>query len=206
MHTHSDNSCEPISDPLRKQIHAEIASIAPLDTLESQQRSAALAWVRSGQPLWRIAKPATPPIHLVSYFAVIDAQAKKILLVDHKNAQLWLPAGGHVEAGEHPRATVERELLEELGFQATHAIGPPLMITASETVGLTAGHTDVSLWYLVHCAQGQSITYDEQEFNGVKWFDFSALPYQRSDPHLARFLAKLLALLTTSVQKPATSV
>jgi 8-oxo-dGTP pyrophosphatase MutT (NUDIX family) len=174
---------------MRQKIYSEIESIVPLDALETAHRLDAMAWVASGAELCRLAKPATPAKHLVSYFAVIHAQS--ILLVDHKNAQLWLPSGGHVESGEYPRETVTRELFEELGFEAAHAIGPPVMITSSETVGLTSGHTDVSLWYLVHVGRDQTIKYDEAEFNGVRWFDFSEIPYERSDPHMRRFIEKL---------------
>jgi hypothetical protein len=105
----------------RHRIRDEIASIKPLDPLEVAHQADALAWVDSGAELTRLIKPATPPKHLVSYFAV--ANAASILLVDHKNAQLWLPTGGHVEPGEHPRETVSRELAEELGFLAAHEIG-----------------------------------------------------------------------------------
>ncbi len=173
----------------RSHVRAEIASITPLDPLEAQHRAEALAWVDSGSELIRLAKPATPPKHLVSYFAVVDGP--HILLVDHKNAQLWLPAGGHVEPGEHPRKTVTRELREELGFSAGHDIGPPLMITCTDTVGLTAGHTDVSLWYVVHASQAQTINFDADEFNCVKWFAFAEIPFARSDPHMARFVKKM---------------
>lgn len=173
----------------RQHIRLEIASIAPLDPLEAQHRADALAWVDSGVELLRQAKPATPPKHLVSYFAVVDGP--HILLVDHKNAQLWLPAGGHVEPDEHPRATVTRELQEELGFSAEHDIGPPLMITCTDTVGLTAGHTDVSLWYVVHTSQAQQICFDAKEFNAVRWFAFPDIPVARSDPHMSRFVKKL---------------
>jgi 8-oxo-dGTP pyrophosphatase MutT (NUDIX family) len=114
---------------MRQKIYSEIESIVPLDALEAAHRVDAMAWVGSGAELCRLAKPATPAKHLVSYFAVIHAQS--ILLVDHKNAQLWLPSGGHVESGEHPRKTVTRELLEELGFETPHTIGPPVMITSS---------------------------------------------------------------------------
>jgi 8-oxo-dGTP pyrophosphatase MutT (NUDIX family) len=176
---------------MRQKIYSEIESIVPIDALEATHRADALSWVMSGAELCRLAKPATPPRHLVSYFAVIHGQS--ILLVDHKNAQLWLPSGGHVESGEHPRETVTRELFEELGFEAAHAINAPLMITSSETVGLTSGHTDVSLWYLVHANRDQVLRYDEAEFNGVRWFDFSELPYARSDPHLRRFVEKIKA-------------
>lgn len=175
----------------RQHIRNEIASIAPLDPLEAQHQADALAWVDSGIELIRQAKPATPPKHLVSYFAVVDADGQHILLVDHKNAQLWLPAGGHVEPEEHPRETVARELQEELGFAAAHDIGPPRMITCTGTVGLTAGHTDVSLWYVVHAKRSQAIRFDAGEFNAVQWFAFGDIPLARSDPHMGRFIDKL---------------
>jgi 8-oxo-dGTP diphosphatase len=174
---------------MRSAIRSELESIQPLDTLEQQHRDAALAWLDSGAQLFRTERPATPPKHLVSYFAVLDGES--ILLVDHKNAQLWLPPGGHVEPNEHPRETVVRELREELGFAPAHEISAPLMVTCTTTVGLTSGHTDVSLWYAVHASRNQPIKFDEQEFHGFRWFDFSEVPLARSDPHLARFLRKL---------------
>lgn len=174
---------------MRQQILSEIEHIVPFDAIEAAHHADALAWVASGAQLCRLAKPATPPRHLVSYFAVVDGRG--ILLVDHRNARLWLPPGGHVEPGEHPRATVARELREELGFSAPHEIGPPLMITSSVTVGLTSGHTDVSLWYVVRVEREQAIRHDEEEFHGVRWFDFPEIPYHRSDPHLRRFVEKL---------------
>jgi 8-oxo-dGTP diphosphatase len=173
----------------RAAIRSELESITPLDALELQHRNEALAWVDSGAPLFRTAKPATPPQHLVSYFAVVDGES--ILLVDHKNAQLWLPPGGHVEQGEHPRATVAREIREELGFAPAHEIASPLMVTCTTTVGLTSGHTDVSLWYVVNATRDQTMTYDVQEFGGIRWFGFSEAPLNRSDPHLERFIRKL---------------
>ena len=127
-----------------------------MDALELQHRSEALAWVDSGAPLFRAAEAGTPPQHLVSYFAVVDGE--NILLVDHKDARLWLPPGGHVEEGEHPRDTVTREIREELGFSPDHNIAAPLMVTCTTTVGFTSGHTDVSLWYVVNTARSQAMT------------------------------------------------
>ena len=149
-----------------------------------------MAWVDSGAPLFRLRKPATPQKHLVSYFAVVDGE--NILLVDHKNAQLWLPSGGHVEPDEDPRQTVVRELKEELGLDvALERVGPPTMVTVTETVGITSGHTDVSLWYVVQGDRKHTIAFDEHEFNAVCWFPFAHVPLHRSEPHLKRFLAKI---------------
>jgi 8-oxo-dGTP diphosphatase len=174
---------------IRSAIRREVASIDPFDELEESHRAETLAWIDSDAPLFRTAKPATPPKHLVSYFAVVDGD--NILLVDHRSAQLWLPPGGHVEPGEHPREAVVRELFEELKVVPRHAITEPLMVTCTTTVGLTAGHVDVSLWYVVTVDRRQSIQFDRQEFAGVRWFRYSKVPLKRSDPHLRRFLAKL---------------
>jgi 8-oxo-dGTP pyrophosphatase MutT (NUDIX family) len=176
---------------MRDIIRAELAAIVPLDVLEAEHLADALAWVDSGAELFRVAKPATPPKHLVSYFAVVDGE--QVLLVDHRNARLWLPSGGHVEPDEHPRSTVLRELQEELGFAPNQPIEAPLMVSCTPTVGLTAGHVDVSLWYVVRAQRGQPIRFDETEFVSVKWFRFSELPVERSEPHLRRFVRKLLS-------------
>ena len=174
---------------MREEIRSELEAIEPLDVLEREHLADALAWVDSGADIFRVEKPATPPKHLVSYFAVVDAD--RILLVDHKNARLWLPTGGHVETDEHPRATVVRELEEELGLRPEHEIEAPLMITCTTTVGLAAGHTDVSLWYVVRGNVAHELKFDDTEFSAVRWFQFSEVPFERSDPHLRRFIRKL---------------
>jgi len=61
------------------------------------------------------------------------------------------------------------------------------MVTCTTTVGLTSGHSDVSLWYVVSAAHNQQIIFDDQEFASVKWFPYSDVPLLRTDPHLARF-------------------
>ena len=172
------------------RVRAELLEIHPLDSEEEAHLGNALEWVESGAPLYRTVKPATPPKHLVSYFAVIDGE--HILLVDHKNAQLWLPSGGHVEPGEDPRSTVIRELKEELGLAIGYeSVGTPLMVTVTETVGLTAGHTDVSLWYAVKGDRSANLVFDQDEFGSVRWFPFSKLPLERCEPNLSRFVAKI---------------
>jgi 8-oxo-dGTP diphosphatase len=174
---------------MRQQIRDEFASIVAFDAREQADLALALAWIDSGAELCRLAKPATPPIHLVSYFMVLDGPL--LLLVDHRNAQLWLPPGGHVEPGEHPRATVARELQEELGFAAPHPVAAPVFVTATRTVGLGDGHLDISLWYVIHARRSQAIVFDQREFSAVRWFGAGDVPWARAEPHLRRLLAKL---------------
>ncbi len=176
-------------DSVRARLREDVAGLQPLDAMEQQHIAQVLAWIDSGAELCRLAKPATPPMHLVAYFVVVD-EARRLLLVDHRQAQLWLPPGGHVEPGEHPRDTVAREIVEELGFALPVPLETPSFLTVTQTVGLTAGHTDVSLWYEVPVHSSQPIAFDAAEFASVRWFSPHELPLTQSDPHLARFLCK----------------
>ena len=176
---------------MRAIIADVVRSIRPADALEQAQRTATLAWIASGLPLCRIHPPATPPQHLVAYFVVYDCQTQHMLLVDHINAGLWLPSGGHVEPDEHPRTTVVREAHEELQLTANFVFPHPIFLTITETVGSTAGHTDVSLWYVLHGDAHTTLQYDAEEFHQIAWFPLAGLPLARADPHLGRFAAKL---------------
>ncbi|RQO60497.1 NUDIX hydrolase [Paucibacter sp. KBW04] len=184
---------------MRTKIRRELQAIQPWDAQEQRDLADALAWLDSGAPLCRVAKPALPPQHLVSYFVLLDEE--HMLLVEHRNAGLWLPTGGHVEPGEHPRAAVVRELQEELGLQmAESELGPPLFITITETVGLTAGHRDVSLWYLVKSRREVELVFEREEFHSLRWFSLADLPLGKSDPQLGRFVAKLRSGLASCEQ------
>ncbi len=98
---------------IRSNIFQSISKILPVDPLEVQHRDFVLDWIASGVEIFRTEKPATPPIHLVSYFLVVSPDEGKVLLVDHIKAELWLPTGGHVEPGEDPKEMVVREDKEE---------------------------------------------------------------------------------------------
>lgn len=179
------------TNDIRSKIHRVITAISPLDRTEQEHIRFVLNWIESGSEIFRIEKPATPETHLVSYFVIASPDMDKILLVDHKKAELWLPPGGHVDPGEDPKETVRREAKEELGIEAEFISDEPLFLTVTKTVGNVAKHTDVSLWYLLKCDPNQSFDYDTNEFNNIRWFSIDEIPFEKSDPHMKRFLQKM---------------
>jgi 8-oxo-dGTP pyrophosphatase MutT (NUDIX family) len=179
---------------MRDKIAEIVGAIEPVDELERAHRDSTLEWIRSGAPIFRTKKPDVPPKHLVSYFALVDEERGKLLLVDHKLAGLWLPSGGHVEPDEDSRATVVREVAEELSLTAEFMHAGPLFITVTR-VGEVRAHTDVSLWYLLRGDSSRAIEFDRGEFHSVRWFGFDEIPFERSDPHMRRFVAKMRASL-----------
>lgn len=172
-------------------IYQVITTINPLDKTEQEHIRFVIDWIESGSEIFRIEKPATPETHLVSYFVIVSPDMDQILLVDHKKAELWLPPGGHVDPGEDPKETVRREAKEELDIDAEFFSDEPLFLTVTKTVGNIAKHTDVSLWYLLKCDPLQSLNYDQNEFNQIRWFPINEVPFEKSDPHMKRFLQKI---------------
>jgi 8-oxo-dGTP diphosphatase len=176
---------------IRFQIRQLISSMIALDKLEQDHINFVLHWIDSGCEIFRTQKPATPNTHLVSYFVIASPEIDRVLLVDHKKAELWLPPGGHVEPNENPKETVTREAKEELGIEADFLLDGPLFLTVTETVGNVAKHTDVSLWYVLKGHPDLSLDFDPEEFNQISWFQINEIPYQKSDPHMRRFIEKL---------------
>ena len=161
------------------------------DQVEAEHRADTLRWLAGTTDVFRRVKPDTPARHLVSYVVPIDGDGN-VLLVDHVNAGLWLPPGGHVDPGEHPADTARREAFEELGLRVT--VGDPVFLTVTTTIGIDRGHTDVSLWFPVAAHKGQQIRPDEREFAEARWWsadELTAADPARFDPHFFRFLRKI---------------
>jgi 8-oxo-dGTP diphosphatase len=178
--------------PQVELVHELVRDIEPLDGLEAEHQRDTLRWLESTDDIYRRVKPAVPPRHLVSYVVVVDRADGSSLLVDHVNAGLWLPPGGHVEPDEDPAATAEREAREELGIELD-AEGPAF-VTVTRTVGIDSGHTDVSLWYVLAGTRDMPVTIDRTEFTEARWWhhdEVRATGPARFDPHYGRFLAKL---------------
>ncbi|MCX7337996.1 MAG: NUDIX hydrolase [Alphaproteobacteria bacterium] len=177
----------------KNHLSAIVSNIIPFDDLEKDHIEDTLTWIKSGEPLYRITSPDIPNKHLVCYFVLFDELASKILLVDHKKAGLWLPTGGHVDIDEDPMDTVKRECAEELNCQADFWADQPIFITSTVTVpaNLMGRHTDVSLWYVLKGNHQAHYNFDPGEFHKIQWFDFDKIPYEKSDPHMHRFIRKL---------------
>ncbi|CCB87056.1 NUDIX hydrolase [Parachlamydia acanthamoebae] len=184
---------------IQSTISQIVTSIKPFDQQEKEHIAFTQNWIASGSQLFRLFKPANPAIHLVSYFVVFDQNSQKILMVDHKKSELWLPPGGHVERNEHPKETVKREIIEELGIEAHFFFDDPFFLTVTDTVGCVQLHTDVSLWYVVKGNSNESLQYDKDEFHQICWYDWDQIPYERSDVHMRRFIDKLMHHLANKI-------
>ncbi|MFF0480763.1 NUDIX hydrolase [Streptomyces sp. NPDC004435] len=185
------------AEPARARLSDLVGAIDPWDDLERAHLKTAAEWIAGGAPLYRVRKPDVPPMHLVCYFVVRDEERGRLLLVAHRKAGLWLPAGGHVDPDEDPWDTVVRECREELDIQATASPVTgrrPLFLTVTRTRGGEGAHTDVSLWYVLDATADSVTTYDEGELTAIRWLTEEQVlqePGELLDPHMHRFTRKL---------------
>lgn len=191
-----------MSDTTVSELERTVKAIRPLDEAEAEDQRNVLAWLVSGDPIYRTRKPATPPKHLVSYCVLVDRTRRSLLLVDHHDAGLWLATGGHVDVNEDPADAAQRELREELGVSSpwlNETDRAPIFVTVSATGGMSAGHTDVSLWYVFEGSEDDELHADPREFADVRWWPIEQIVHaaaSRFDENLPRFVHKLRQQLT----------
>jgi 8-oxo-dGTP diphosphatase len=192
----SSGKLNPVRDSVAV-VHELVAKVTPLDIVETDHIADTLQWLEGTDDVFRRSKPALPERHLVSYVVILDRDNFDVLLVDHVNAGLFLPPGGHVEPDEHPAVTARRECREELGIEATFSENStPAFVTVATTVGLDAGHTDVSLWFISDGSRSLKMTLDQVEFRGSRWWtleEVMSATGRQFDPHFHRFMTKALS-------------
>lgn len=190
---------------IRDEIANIISQIKPFDLEEQIHIKDALNWIASGVEIFKIKSPDIPPKHIVSFSVLFDPKEKKILLLNHRKALLMLASGGHLNKNEMPLAAAERELIEELEIDPIPMFlnsGAPFFVSQIETVGLTAGHIDVDLWYIFEGDSSQLINDQseefQREFSGHQWLtldEILSMPIEKFDANMHRFVKKLKSIL-----------
>lgn len=116
------------------------------------------------------------------------ASPKKVLLLQSRKHQLWMPPGGHVEPNENPFEAVLREVSEETGIDASpyfpevsrydkDRVGVPLPARMTE-IHLTHGgveHYHIDCLYLMKVSTELPTKHDEVESLDIGWFTLSEL-------------------------------
>jgi len=159
--------------------------------------------VPGGSRGWHIGEHRRVKVQVAGVIRCLGQGQGSVLLVDHRKAGLWLPTGGHVEPGEHPAATVRREVREELGVEAVFSPvtgESPMFVTVTATNSAAGRHTDVSLWFVLTGRTGQPLAPDPREFPAARWWTRAGIG--RADPalfepHLNRMLGKFDHARTT---------
>ena len=126
--------------------------------------------------------------HLFYYLdftvSVFVVYRDKVLLVDHRQLDSWLPLGGHIEPGEDPEQAALREVAEESGL-AVELCGerPPRELPGTKRLvapvyldvhDIAGEHRHIGMIYYARAASDRT-TLSTEEHRQIRWFDAQKL-------------------------------
>jgi len=108
--------------------------------------------------------------HLCAFFVPVHKESKSVYVGHHIKADEWMPPGGHIEKGEHPKDTVRREFEEELRFRLTDEqieLVDLTVIDIEPNERTCLRHWD--MWYIVPVKEKMDYGVDKGEFYEAGW-------------------------------------
>ena len=121
-----------------------------------------------------------PHIHELYDFvvSVFIVHRDRVLLIDHKKYDEWLPIGGHIELNEDPEQALFREIREECGLTVKILAGKPDVAHAGVKPILTPSYIDAHRIGDVHkhiafiyfaVARSDKVRLHEREHREYRW-------------------------------------
>ena len=176
---------------MKEKIFDLIASIKPYDEMEQKHLQNISNRLASDEEALPLIAPRNSPKRLLSRFVFFDIDESKILLLNQRKSDLWLPLEGCLHLKKDFAATIKRAVLEKLRMETDLLFPSPVFLSQRKTGSLTENHIDISLWYILKGCSNTPLEFDKGEFSEIRWFAPNEIPFKKSDPHMQRFIDKL---------------
>ena len=126
--------------------------------------------------------------------SAVTVSPRGVLLHMHKRLQHWTLPGGHVDPGEQPADSAQRETLEETGLPADHGDAGPIVVHL-DIYRTARGHTHLEIRYLMR-APAWDPDPPPGESQLVSWFGWEEA-FSAVDPGVAGALRSARVSLGT---------
>lgn len=133
-----------------------------------------------------------PHIHKLIDFvvSVFIVNENKVLLVQHKKYNKWLPIGGHIELDENPDQALLREIQEECGLKVKILASRPRIAHAGVIPLFTPSFMDIHQISPIHrhtafvyfaVSKSNKAILHQREHRELKWFSLKDLDRKKYD-------------------------
>lgn len=122
-----------------------------------------------------LTRDENPKSHFCVYTLPYNPEEKKVFIVHHKKAGLWIAPGGHIDRGEQLLQTLNRETNEELGVKDSFKeLPPPFLLTITAIDNLVQPcKTHYDIWFLFP-TDGSNFCVNPEEFYDARWLTVEA--------------------------------
>ncbi len=130
-----------------------------------------------------LTRDENPKSHFCVYSLPYNSEKKKVFIVHHKKAGLWIAPGGHIDKGEDLLQTLNREISEELGVKNAFKKQPfPFLLTVTPIDNLVQPcKTHYDVWFIFP-TDGSNFDVDSEEFYETRWLTIEEARKIVTDP------------------------
>lgn len=135
--------------------------------------------------------------HLTGSAAVVDPDARRLLLLFHRKVQRWLQPGGHADGDGNLAHVALREAEEETGIAGLSVVRPAVDLDVHvfhNAAGTEPDHLHLDVRHLVLAPPG-AVAVGNHESEGLAWVRLDELGRYDVDPGTLRMAGAALVAL-----------
>ena len=173
------------------QLLTALSSFTPIDSQEQSYKERMIALLDLSKEN-SFSRENLIPGHFTASAFVTNLSKTKVLLVHHAKYNIWVQPGGHIDMGETPWQSAQRELKEETGLliYKSEDLLFDLDVHLIPASKKELAHYHFDLRYYFEADENQHLLKNE-ESNDLKWVEKGKVYALQPDRSVIRMLEKI---------------
>jgi 8-oxo-dGTP pyrophosphatase MutT (NUDIX family) len=183
-------------DQARLALRDALLRHVPADAAEADDLKEILALVEREPACF--SRRTFAPGHVTGSAFVVCRETGRVLLHHHRRLNAWLQLGGHDDGEHDPRATAQREAMEESGLKDLTLLQDEILDVDVHDIPAGKGeppHKHHDVRYALATRHPEEIQRDAAESLDLRWFTLEEAAKKMNEPGATRALARLAKLI-----------